>query len=262
MHLLPSALQHARVLALTVACAAVPSFAHSEPMKIESMSPERAAIQLLEPRGDRPWVAGSALRLAWDWAGGRAQEIEEWEAFLSLDGGVTFPLRITPHLDGERRDVLFEVPDLPAADARLLIRFGNERDETAVEFPQSFRIHPSSTAGWKSVTTPSMPASDEGEAALEGSKPVVSWVDGPRDGSRRWRVDSDVSQQLGGHVPQLMAQPIHHVALCPSPPRPNELGTGDPGIALQATPACWQKTSITEPLAPLSPLARTSRLNE
>jgi hypothetical protein len=107
-----------------------------------------------------------------------------------------------------------------------------------------------------------MPASGEGEAALDGSKPVVSWVEGPRDGSRRWRVDSDVSQQLGGHVPQLMAQPIHHAALCPPSPRPNALDNDDPGIALQATPAWWQKTSITKPLAPLTPLARTSRRNE
>lgn len=262
MHPPSSALRHARVLVLMAACTAVPALAHSAPMTIESLSPARAAIQLLEPRSDRPWIAGSALRLAWDWAGGYTREIEEWEAFLSLDGGVSFPLRITPHLDGERRTVLFEVPDLPTADARLLIRFGNEREESAVEFPQSFRILQFSSAGWKSVTTPSMPASGEGEGALPGCKPVVSWVDGPRDGSRRWRVDSDAAQQLGGHLPLLMAQPLYQAALCPSSPRSKAPDDHEPGLALQDTPAWWQRTSITEPLAPLSPLAQTSRRKE
>jgi hypothetical protein len=41
----------------------------------------------------------------------------EWEAFLSLDGGRTYPVRITPHLDlSIRRRFHFQVPAFPTRD--------------------------------------------------------------------------------------------------------------------------------------------------
>ena len=40
---------------------------------------------------------------------------EEWEAFLSFDGGATYPVRITPHLDLELRRVRWQVPAIPTS---------------------------------------------------------------------------------------------------------------------------------------------------
>lgn len=47
------------------------------------------------PRAGAELAAGSLATVAWD---GPPRGAEEWEAFLSLDGGRTYRLRITPHL--------------------------------------------------------------------------------------------------------------------------------------------------------------------
>src|SRR3954454_20904729 len=96
-----------------------------------------AAVELLAPQAGATLAAGSEAELAWTPGAGfsRLPDAEEWEAFLSLDGGATYPVRITPHLDQDLRRVRFRVPDLPAADARILLRFGDERRETVVALP-------------------------------------------------------------------------------------------------------------------------------
>src|ERR1700712_2541253 len=102
-----------------------------------------AAVELLAPRAGATLAAGSEAELAWTPGAGfsRLPDAEEWEAFLSLDGGATYPVRITPHLDQDLRRVRWQVPPIPAADARLLLRFGDEREEeTSIVLPQRFSI--------------------------------------------------------------------------------------------------------------------------
>ncbi len=73
----------------------------------------------------------------------RDREIDEAEIVLSLDGGRTFPIRVSPELKSCATHFLWKVPALPAAHARLALRAGaDERDgtETIEILSQDFRI--------------------------------------------------------------------------------------------------------------------------
>src|SRR5206468_13129986 len=67
-------------------------------------------------------------------------DAQEWEAFLSLDGGAHYTIRITPHLDLAVRRVRWVVPNVDAGAARIKIRVGDERRETSFELPEIFAI--------------------------------------------------------------------------------------------------------------------------
>jgi hypothetical protein len=51
---------------------------------------------------------------------------DECELVLSLDGGRTFPVRVTGSLDPATRRVLWRVPALPTDQARLAVRTGSD----------------------------------------------------------------------------------------------------------------------------------------
>jgi hypothetical protein len=104
----------------------------------------------------------------------------EWEAFLSFDGGASWPVRVTPHLDIDVSSFRFRVPSVPSEKVRLMLRFGDEQDEVGYVLPLVLRSVVR-TGGW---TAPSLLALKRGEAALPGAEGVVQWVEGPRDG--RW----------------------------------------------------------------------------
>src|SRR5205807_7639279 len=84
---------------------------------------------------------GREATLAWS-AENLPKGAEEWEAFLSLDDGAHYPVRVTPHLDTDIRVFRWHVPNVAAAHARLLLRFGDETDEHVVKLPQTFTIIP------------------------------------------------------------------------------------------------------------------------
>lgn len=138
-------------------------------------------VQLVAPGPGATLRAGSTAELEWQALAplGRLG-IEEWEAFLSFDGGATYPVRITPHLDRDLRRVRWQVPGIPTQDARLLLRFGDEREETYLELPQRFAIAavPETRGDFLLATV----APTAGEPALPGHAGVVSWVEGSRRG--------------------------------------------------------------------------------
>ena len=139
-------------------------------------------VELVAPRAGATLLAGSEADLEWaplePFA--RLTGVEEWEAFLSFDGGKTYPVRVTPHLDRDLRHVRWQVPGVPTADARLLLRLGDERREIFVELPQRFSI--AEAPGMVRVFTLASVAPAAGEPALPGSAGVVAWVDGNRRG--------------------------------------------------------------------------------
>jgi hypothetical protein len=57
-------------------------------------------VELAAPAGGATLVAGSTAMIEWAplarWR--ELGKVDEWEAFLSLDGGATYPVRLTPHL--------------------------------------------------------------------------------------------------------------------------------------------------------------------
>ncbi|HEX9984342.1 MAG TPA: hypothetical protein VGF69_13830 [Thermoanaerobaculia bacterium] len=123
---------------------------------------------------------GSRATVAWS-APELPAFVEEWEAFLSVDGGEYYGYRITPHLDVERREFTFEVPNVESGRARILIRAGNEHRETELETSQTFVIEQDPALAL--AAPPVEIVEDErGEAAREGDPGVVEWIDGDREG--------------------------------------------------------------------------------
>jgi hypothetical protein len=161
-------------------------------------------VQLEAPRVGDTLQAGDTAELAWEPREPFARldalgQAEEWEAFLSFDGGATYPVRITPHLDVQLRRVRWQVPAIPTTDARLLLRFGNERNETSVELPLRFAI---AEAPWAAPLFGggARQAALPGEPALPGRPGVVAWVEGSRQGGDLHAVVATPPPSLEGTV--------------------------------------------------------------
>jgi len=134
----------------------------------------RADIHLVEPRDGDRLRGGSLAVLEWHSDRPLASNVEEWEAFLSVDGGRYYATRLTPHLDTDIRRFTFEVPNVATRDARLLLRFGDEHREEEVEIPARFAIEFDPAA---------MRMRIDGVSEREGERGVATWVEGSRDGS-------------------------------------------------------------------------------
>lgn len=203
-------------------------------------------VRLLAPADGAELRGGEVAALRWAAGNGfdHLDRAEEWEAFLSLDGGSTFAFRITPHLDAARRTIWWQVPNFSSADARLLLRFGDERHETEVELPQRLRI----------VAGPAPPALSPrngftgvgGEAARPGAPGVVAWVDGDRSG-KGWR-QAEAAPPAGrlgdGNAPRLREGARSEVG---------ELGSGH-------LPAAPDMDELLDPDAASERAGRTPRL--
>lgn len=221
-------------------------------------------VRLLAPRAGAALVAGSTADLEWAPDGGfdRPSRVEEWEAFLSLDGGATYPVRITPHLDQDLRRFRFEVPAVPTPDARLLLRFGDEREETPVELAERFSIVAAPLALPASTLT--RWAAAAGEPALPGRAGVVAWVEGSRRGAALHQV---VAPPDGGWRDRFTPPdaPGDAEALLPDPPPARSPGPAAAGRAGAAPPGAARRTLAPAGTAPLEPtdiLLLTQRQNE
>jgi hypothetical protein len=134
-------------------------------------------VRLLEPAVGTRVVAGSTAFIDWD-AAATPANVDEWEAFISIDGGRTVLSRVTPHLDATIHRFRLTVPDLPGADVTLLLRFGDERDERRFVFPSRMRI---SGVAHAMAVVPE--AGARGEAFDVDEEGATSWIEGSREGS-------------------------------------------------------------------------------
>jgi len=137
------------------------------------------APRLVAPAAGATLHGGAFAELRWS-AAKLPSGAEEWEAFLSVDGGKYYAFRITPHLDLDRRRFSFIVPNVDTHDARILIRTGNEVHESHFEIPGAFSIVRDSNAG---QVLPRVLQLGKGESARDGDPAVLSWADGERNGS-------------------------------------------------------------------------------
>lgn len=210
---------------------------------------EALPVRLVAPRAGAALAAGSTAEIEWEPLASfqKLSKAEEWEAFLSLDGGATYPVRITPHLDQDLRRIRFQVPPIPTADARLLLRFGDERRETAVELPQRFSIvaSPGRDSMERFLALAGVEPSN-GEPALPGQAGVVAWVEGSRrGGGLRLRIAagrpgldprletagrfSEPAVLAAGQSPLPVPEPARDGAALP--PAPSRRALADPGAA-------------------------------
>jgi len=87
------------------------------------------------PAGDA--LAGRTIALRWS---PLPSDVQEIEILLSLDGGRSYGLRVSPQLDPREGRYVWRVPNLPAANARLRLRIGTARDERLSAPSAPFRI--------------------------------------------------------------------------------------------------------------------------
>jgi hypothetical protein len=73
---------------------------------------------------------GSIQPITWS-LGADAEAFDEMELVLSLDGGRTFPLRVTRRIAPDASVWLWEVPALPTEHARLGLRVGSDQPPAA-----------------------------------------------------------------------------------------------------------------------------------
>ena len=219
------------------------------------------SVRLVAPQAGATLAAGSMAELAWA-PDARFPVAEEWEAFLSLDGGATYPVRLTPHLDQDLRRVRFQVPAVPTADARILLRFGDERRETAVKVPEHFTIAASPVPA--SFLDLSRRVFAPGEPALPGRAGVVAWVEGTRRGAGLHQVVAEAPPGLRGRLapPEVRDETAVLVA-APSPPQSQG---SVPADRAGAVPAGGRRTALaragTVPLRSSDILLLIQRQNE
>lgn len=211
---------------------------------------DRAPVELISPPREAVLVAGSTAEIAWrplaDFAS--LAGAEEWEAFLSLDGGRTFAIRLTPHLDLARRRFAFRVPGMPSDSVRLLLRFGDEHAERAVRMPTPLRIVRGPSTGTEAMDPLAERAFAPGESALAGDPGVVFWVEGHRDGSGEHAREAAPERKLSGSPAFLSADGDQALA--------DDEGA-DPRLAV---PDPLKGSSADPDLPPAEPVARAELL--
>jgi len=142
-----------------------------------------APVELLRPAPGEALASNRPSTIEWRARRDLAAEgLSEWEAFLSFDGGRTWPVRATPHLDITVSRFSFVIPMVPSDDVRIMLRFGDERREVGYVLPTVHRSVGARSALMRQGT--SEPTLEVGEIARPGVRGVVLWVDGARDGRR------------------------------------------------------------------------------
>ena len=132
--------------------------------------------RFLSPARGESLLPGSVIDARWTIReGAAAADADEGELVLSLDGGRTFPIRVSASLSVSASHLRWEVPALPTHRARLAWRTGSEgreRTETLRILSEEFAILPDpegrredlyERAGeWWTRPTPSLETADDG----------------------------------------------------------------------------------------------------
>ena len=82
-------------------------------------------------------TAGQTVVLRWS---ALPADVEELEIVLSLDGGRSYRVRVSPELEAREGEYRWRVPDLPTSCARLMLRAGGEAGERVGALSPEFRI--------------------------------------------------------------------------------------------------------------------------
>jgi len=165
-----------------------------------------ADVELVRPAPGEVLVGGSEAVVEWTLDGSLGPDVEEWEAFLSVNDGTFYAVRLTPHLDVSRRRFSFRVPDLATDEARILLRFGDERREAAVEVPHRFSIRLPA----RPVPVRTRQVTERGEPARPGEPGVVAWAEGSRQGDGLTLVRTSLPPAA---IPAVEHGPAHRHAL-------------------------------------------------
>lgn len=136
-------------------------------------------LRLIAPANQTVLRGGHFVTLQWE-ADALGKDVEEWEAFASINGGRYYSVRLTPHLDIAIQHFEVLIPNVDSNDVRFLIRTGNERSETIIELPQRLRIEADLSARFALIGQ--IVAASPPEAARPDEPPVTLWATGDRNG--------------------------------------------------------------------------------
>ncbi len=103
---------------------------------------EAAWGRVLTPASGARVVAGGLTHVRWT---ALPPGTEEFELLLSVDGGRSYSLRLTPQLDPTLGVYAWHVPNLPVPHARLRLRVGVGEDELECPPSEPFTIVPIET---------------------------------------------------------------------------------------------------------------------
>jgi hypothetical protein len=114
--------------------------------------PAGARAALSEPGAGSTLQAGQLVEVRWTGVPASAREIE---LVLSVDGGRTFPLRVTGELGPKSGSFFWRVPNLSSDQVSLALRVGIDGTEAVIAAGPAFRVRPDPTPGktalvWKS----------------------------------------------------------------------------------------------------------------
>jgi hypothetical protein len=168
-----------------------------------------APVRFLRPMAGERLESGESIEVSWALDRHQAGAFDEMELVLSLDGGRTFPLRLTRDLSPGSGGVTWRVPALPAGKARLALRGGSDEEpdlESIAVVSDTFEIVPRAgldseqlfqfRGEWRtreSAISPSAPVADglSGDAAdqirsapsreIASEPPAPDAVAGPTD---------------------------------------------------------------------------------
>ena len=180
-----------------------------------------ASDGFLSPQGECRLRVGSDHLVRWTDTPAQRGEVEEMELILSLDGGVTYPLRVTRELEESAREFRWRVPNVPTGHAHLALRTGSGEDgEVIVLVSAEFSILAEPTAPlddlrpfrgefWVGEAAADAPPA-EFPAGFAAREDVISTVDS------ELLADESPSPMLA--VPRLAAPDGVESAPVPSPP--------------------------------------------
>jgi hypothetical protein len=94
-------------------------------------STARAADRFEAPDAGAVFGSGAAVQVGWRLSGTPGPGLREMELVLSLDGGRTYPIRVTRDLDPATRSLAWRVPAFPTRHARLALRTGDGQEPHA-----------------------------------------------------------------------------------------------------------------------------------
>lgn len=96
-----------------------------------------AATSVPRPSVGATVTAGERVRLEWP---SLPPDVDEFEILLSLDGGASYPIRLTPQLAPGTTVLTWEIPNLPTMAARVRLRAGFDGHEIEGAPSRAFRL--------------------------------------------------------------------------------------------------------------------------
>jgi hypothetical protein len=140
-----------KIRGLVVAFFAVALSAVPQLVNTASADSGAYSAKLISPRTGQVLYPGQVVRVEWK---STLPNIDlgacEMEVWLSLDGGRTFPMWISPWMDPKAQFFYWTVPNTPTNAAVLDVRFGCEPG-----YPESYAPQPQSTFVIGNNTRPS-----------------------------------------------------------------------------------------------------------